>query len=245
MDLPNPFRKREPVLCARAKIMTGRLWGAQAGPRPKNWYMAKNDRKRVRQVVVLIPPARQIQPRVGSLVPPGALASFVEAPWASITLTMPSENPGPFVFVRAEGAVEQFRNCPVRIAFAFYRTNAGGLFTVLVHVQCLEIEALTGHPAVFENSHDLDNSADRKLVEALISRDAVEVCFTASGKNGPCTGYFGVSAPLSADCRKALKAEWERLLGYHRSTTGGRSFRERVAQVKRENPVQENPVLDK
>jgi HEAT repeat protein len=221
------------------------LKDSENGSLTPSWYMAKSDRKHVRQVVVLIPPEKEVAPQVDNLVPPGALFGFMDAHWAAITLTMSSPDPGPFVFVRAEGVVEQLRHYPVRVAFSFYRMNAGGLFTVFVHVQCPSVEARTGNPAVFENTHDLDKEDARKLVEALIARDTIEICFTASGEKGPCTGYFGMVAPLPEDCRTALKAEWEQLLDYHKSVAVGRSFRERTVQMEQENPIQENPILDK
>jgi hypothetical protein len=165
-------------------------------------------------------------------------------PWAAITLFM-DDSSGPYVFVRAEGLIQKFRRRPMQVAFSSYRMNAGGLFSVFVHVQSPEVEAYTGNPAVFENPHNLNQDVSLQLVEALISRDNLEVCFTASGKNGPCTGYFGVAVPLPEPCRRVLKDEWDQLLEYHRGIpVGRRSFKDCVAQMERETPIHENPILN-
>lgn len=211
-----------------------------------DWYIATSDAKHARQIVVDIPATSETPPQVSALVPPGESFAFMTQPWAAITLFMSvlSPSPGPFVFIRAEGYIDQFRHCPLRVAFCFYRMNAGGLLTVFVHVLCPSVEARTGNPAVLENHQNLDGEESPKLVSALIGRDQVEVCFTASGAAGPCTGYFGMAALLPVECRDALRAEWNQLLQYHQGVSAGRrSFAERVRQYEQENPMEANPIL--
>ena len=209
------------------------------------WYTAQSGGEHVRQVVVHVPSNAEVPARVGNLVPPGQNFMFMKANWAAITLLMDKPNEGPFVFIRAQGVVEQFRHCPLRVGFSHYRMSTGGLFTVLVHVRCPQVEARTGNPAVFENHHNLGKDEGLKLVESLITRDQVEVCFTAAGEHGPCTGYFGMKAPLPRACRELLKSEWNHLLEYHRGVAAGRrDFQACVAQYEQENPMQDNPILD-
>lgn len=222
-----------------------RIFGAGNNKSTTPWYAAKSNKKHLRQIVVQFPAGSEVAPQIGNLLPPGHHAGFMNSPWAAITLLMSPKNPRPLIFVRAEGFVDQFRGCPLRIAFSFYRMNAGGLFTSFVHVKCPSVEARTGNPAVFENPQNLNHDDGRKLVEALISQQTLEVCFTASGENGPCTGYFGMATPLLEECRVALKNEWNQLLAYHNGIPAERrNFQDCVGQMERETPLDENPILD-
>lgn len=191
------------------------------------------------------PNGSEVAPQIGNLVPPGHLIGFMTQDWAAITLLMSPSNPRPVIFIRAEGFVDQFRGCPLRVAFSFYRMNEGGLFTSFVHVNCPDVEKRTGNPAVFENTVNLDQDDGRKLVEALISQKTLEVCFTASGENGPCTGYFGMATTLLDECQTALRDEWNQLLEYHNDVPlERRSYQKCVTQMEQETPLEENPILE-
>lgn len=151
---------------------------------------------------------------------------------------------GPIVFVRAEGQVEGLRHCPLQVAFSFYRLSTGGLFTLFLEIDSPRVKSRTGKPVVFENHHNLELEEELKLVTALISKDTMKVCFTASGEHGPCTGYFGMEAPIAAECQQELRRELDQLIEYHKGIPAARrNVQKCIAQYERENPIEETPVL--
>jgi hypothetical protein len=215
--------------------------GISSGP---SWYIAQDSRKHARQIVLEIPAGCGVAPQVANLLPPGESFMFTRQPWAAIILHMPPPDDGPFIFIRAEGVTEQFKGRPIRVAYSFYRMNTGGLFTAFVHVDSPSIEKRSGNPAIFENHQNISQADTCERIQKLIARGKIDVCFTASGKNGPCTGYFGVSALISLECQDALHKEWKQLIEYHNSVQAThRNFQQAVGQYEQENPIQENPVL--
>lgn len=208
-----------------------------------SWYFAESQAKHVRQVVVTLPPQAEVAPRVENLVGGGA---FMMANWAATVLFMPGdshESKGPFVFAKGSGLVEMLKGRPVTVAFAFYRLRMGGVVQVFVSVDSPEVRAKAGYPFLAEHAGWLDEDDDRRVVDALIDRNGLEVCFVAPGQNGPCTGYFGLSVELPAECREALKNEWDGLLAYHKDVPT-RDFRGSLDQYNRENPMEDTPILE-
>lgn len=208
-----------------------------------NWYRVENRAKHVRQIVLKLPGSPQLRPQVSNLVPPGRHSGFNNATWGALTLFM-GDRENPIVFVKADREVQDFRNCAVRVAFGFYRMSSGGLFDVLVGIDCPVVERATGNPCVFENPHNLGSDSSRKIATGLLQSDYLDLCFVGAGPNGPCTGYFGLRAPLSKECRAALDKEWNQLLAYHQSVPASRrSFQAATAQFERENPLEEDPIF--
>lgn len=208
-----------------------------------SWYFAESQAKHVRQVVVILPPQADVPPRVENLVGGGA---FMTANWAVTVLFMPGESQeskGPFVFAKASGVVEMLKHRTVTVAFAFYRLRMGGVVQVFVSADSPEVRAKAGYPFLAEHARWLDEDDDRRVVGALIDRNRVEVCFVAPGQNGPCTGYFGLSAQMPEECHEALKKEWDDLLAYHKALPT-HDFQGSLDQYNRENPMEGTPILE-
>lgn len=207
------------------------------------WYFAKSDSKHVNQVAITLPPQAEIPPRVGNLVAGGG---FMQANWAATALFMPGitlEAQGPIVFAKASGIIEMLKGHPASVAFAFYRLGRGGIFQIFVQVDTPQIRAKAKNsPFLTEHSRWLDEEEDCRLIEALISREKLEVCFVAPGNNGPCTGYFGLQVGLPQALKDILRQEWKDLLAYHKGVSN-RNYQAALDQYNRENPIESPPVL--
>jgi hypothetical protein len=211
-------------------------------PITPKWYLAKSGAKHVHQMVITLPPQSEVPSRVTSLL---AGADIMMANWAVTSVFMTEATPeakGPFVFAKASGVVEMLKGYPASVAFAFYRLNYGGVFQLFVQVDSSKVRAKAGYPYLAEHSRWLDEEADRRIVEALISRDKLEVCFVAPGANGPCTGFFGLQVDLPEIVRNVLKQEWADLLAYHKGLTN-RNYQAALDQYNRENPMEGTPIL--
>jgi hypothetical protein len=209
------------------------------------WYIEKSDPKHVRQVVVTLPPESRIPPRVDNLVSGLIMA---EAKWAAEILFLTGDTPearGPFIFAKATGIVDVLKGCDVEVAFAFYRLYSGGIFQLFVQVNRPQVREKVGYPGfVAEHSLWLDEENDCRLVEALINREQLEVCFVSPGEKGPCTGDFGMRVSLPEELRNTLKQEWAELLTYHKGISS-RDYQKSLEQYNQENPMSESPVLMK
>jgi hypothetical protein len=205
------------------------------------WYLAKNDSRHVRQVVAHLPPKAEVPPRVANLV---SDLLMMPTRWATAILFMEPESKGPFIFAKATDVVKLLKRKPVRVAFAFYRLDMGGIFQIFVHVDSPEVQAKFRSPYIVENAYWPDRKEHCELIQALIQRENLEVCFVAAGEYGPLTGYFGLAAGLPLECREILKREWEGLLTYHNGIPASRrNFKGALNQYNRENPLEQNPIL--
>ena len=211
------------------------------------WYFTEREAKHVRQVVLNIPKGNEIKPRVATLLMADDL-NLITIPWCAGFSKMGDVPYGPFLFVRADYAVEHLKGSPMRVAFAFFRMDAGGLFTIFVDVNCPEVAAKTRSKlVVFENAYGLDTPKTIELIDAAINTSHLELCFI--GGDGPSTlpgGFFGVRVPLSDECRAILKAQLADLRSYHSSIPSGRrDFSRSVSQFQNENPQGVSPICPK
>jgi hypothetical protein len=210
------------------------------------WYMVENDAKHVRQVVLCLPPNARVPSRVkGSLIHSAAL---MKQQWAGVTLFIDGETPeqrGPFVFSKANNVVSLIEGCPAKVAFSFYHFRTGGVLQIFVYVDSPEVKAQTGYPFITENAHWPESEDTKEIVQALLERKDLDVCFVADTPDTPCKGQFGLCVTIPDDCRAALKREWEALNEHHFGIPQGQRDRQAaMRQFERENPMEENPVLE-
>jgi hypothetical protein len=207
------------------------------------WFFAKSNSKHVSQVVITLPPEAEILPKVENLV---SDSGFMHANWAATVLFMPGTTPeaqGPIVFAKASGIIEMLKKHPASVTFAFYRLDRGGIFQLFVQVDTPEIRAkVNNSPFLAEHSRWLDENEDCKLIEALINRNKLEICFVASGNKGPCTGYYGMQVSVPEKLKDTLRREWNELLTYHNGVSN-RNYQAALDQYNRENPMEGTPVI--
>jgi hypothetical protein len=217
---------------------------AATSPSPMpSWYLADDESKHARQLVLTLPVEAAVPPRVSNLM---AGFAFMEPNWAVTLLQMvgnSAQTEGPFVFAKATGVIDLVKDQPATLACSFYRMDRGGLFQMFVEVDTPQIrEKAGGSPFLAEISYWPDEEDDRHLVEGLIGLDELELCFVAPGDNGPCTGYFGLRVELPEEVKTMLRWEWDNLLAFH-SEVSGRDYRAALDQYNRENPITGNPIL--
>lgn len=210
------------------------------------WYIVENQARHVQQVVLWLPPEAEVPSRVtGSLIHG---AGLMMQQWAGVTLFMDGETPelkGPFVFSKANNVVNFIKGRPARVAFSFYHFRAGGLLQVFVSVDSPEVKAKAGYPFITENTHWPENEDTKEIIPALLDRKDLDVCFVADTDSAPCQGQFGLRVTIPDDCRAALKSQWEALKKHHFGIPEAQRDRQvATRQFERENPMEDNPVLD-
>ena len=213
---------------------------------PKS-YTAASATKHVRQVVMILQPTCQVGPRVQNLVLGGAAGiAFLSASWSATVAFLDGESgrddEGPFVFAKATGIAEALRGQAATVAFAFYRMRLGGLVQMFVQIDTPDVRAKIDDRYLSERPFDIESEDEIELLQGLITRDELEVCFVAPGESGPCTGQFGLRASFPEDVRKLLNKELEDLLAYDRALSG-RHSQGAVDQYNCENPMDATPVL--
>lgn len=214
-----------------------------------NWYHAKSKEKHVSQVVIDLPKESKIRPLVKNVVGGVRIMTVSPGSWASDALLISPESSSktvPVVFVNANEAVELLlQHMTVQhVAFAFYTMKSGGVLQIFNHVEAPELERQFGSPFLVESSYWVEEKETRELIEALIKHEELEVCFVASGDNGPCTGYYGFKALMPEECRETLSTEWNELLNYHNSIpSSDRDYQSALNQYNSENPLEGNPIL--
>ena len=77
-------------------------------------------------------------------------------------------------------------------------------------------------------------------------KDRAKISEAVCGGGGAIDALYDVRVDIDGPCRDALDREWTSLLDYHDSLPGGsRDFRASVRQMQMENPLAENPILDR
>lgn len=205
---------------------------------PSSWYYARNEEKHVRQIVIELSPESRTYPRVDSLT---ADAAFTAPNWA-VTAVLDSPSADPVIFAKATGAIEMVDHKPADVTFAFYHLRHGGVFQIFVQVDSPAVRSKFGYPFLAEHARWLDETNDRRLIEALIAGEEIELCFVAPGEKGPCTPFFSLVGNVPTDCRAKLKQQWDELRTHHNSVEF-RDFQLALQQYNQENPMEESPVL--
>ena len=222
-----------------------------------NWYLTKDDRRRVRQIVAELPPDGTRESEFANLGLAAKYQNLMSQTWTAGYFRTDAKI-GPYLLVRADGYVDRLRNCPVRVGFAFYREPSAGLFGIFVAADSspeLQRASPTGH-AVFECIYGLDVDDTVQRIRDALAREVVHLCFAdkssmmsqsmmdASGKfverSPPCCRFDRV-IQISEDCRQALGQQFKELLDYHRSTR--QDYQRGVQELSADFPAREHPIL--
>lgn len=219
------------------------------------WYTTEDRQRNARQVVIEASQPRPVGSRFGVLRLDAAYQTLMTSFWA-VGLFRLESDAGPYLLVRADGQTTRLKGQPFRIAFGFYRMNAGGLIALFVDFPELKLPSAPSAPFVlFETIRGLDLDDERHRIRDAINGPGLRLCF-AEGEgpgedlgSGLCAGgyvdaLYDVLIDLDPACRDALNDEWTSLLAYHGTLPGDRrDFQAGVQQMQRENPLTQNPVL--
>lgn len=221
------------------------------------FYTAEDHRKSVSQVVVEVTEPHPAPSKFGVLRLDAKYQTLMTNLWA-VGLFRLAGDPGPYLLVRADGQTTRLKSQPFRVAFCFYRMQAGGLIAVFVDFPKLRNPRAPAAPFVlFEMIRGIDLDDVRHHIRDAINGPRLHMCFAegegpgedlASGvwAGGAIDALYDVRVDLDAACRDALQRAWTSLLDYHDSLPGGsRDFQASVRQMQMENPLTENPILDR
>ncbi len=235
--------------------------GASAAPiqkkaDDKSWYLAEDSVKSVRQVIVELPAPRPIDSNFGMLILGSNYHALRSTIWTTGLFRL-EDDPGPYLLVRADGYGETLKSQPMRIAFCFYRMKAGGLIAIFVDFPHLRTSGTPYDPFVlFEMIRGIDLEDERQRIGDAINLSQLRVCVaegdgpgtTSNGmwSGGTISGLFDIMVDLEPECRNALNREWKSLLEYHGALSEAhRDFEASVGQMQQENPLTENPLIDR
>ena len=219
-----------------------------------SWYRTESAAKSVRQVVIEIPPGLDMNSKFGMILLGVIYRDLMMNTWGLGFFRLDSDR-GPFLMVRGDRVVNELRNCPMKVAFCFYRMKAGGLVAVYAYADCPAVaQRLTDRIVLFEMVYGCDQNDTRQLILDAISRDALHICFAEGDGPGKMSGgafissairaQYDVVIPLPPECRAALKEELAALLNYHSSLLANlRDFQRSGQQMWAENPQGVDPIL--
>lgn len=201
-----------PSMAAGARTVTG-------GP---NWYFAEDKARCTRQIVLTSDPVRKTASRFATLMFSGKYRKLLANPLAIGFFRLDGQ-PGPFLLLRTDPAVEEMANETLSIAFSFYFLPTSGIIAMYVSSKLLKNETRMGF---CEEIYGLDYDETRSLIADAIRKDSLYVVHAgASGSitedvatgnvyNNPACKY-DIVLPFSAECKKRLANEWSELLSYH------------------------------
>jgi len=110
---------------------------------------------------------------------------------------------------------------------------------------------------LFETIRGIDLDDERQRIHDAIERPQLRMCFAEGEGPGEDLGsgmwssdaidaLYYVPIDLNHQCREALDREWRSLLGYHDTLSGEqRDFASSVRQIQAENPLTDNPIIDR
>lgn len=222
-----------------------------------NWYQTKEDRRRVRQIVIELPSGGSRDSEFADLGLSNNYRRIMTHNWVAGFFRTHAKR-GPYVLVRADGHVQELRDCPLRVAFTFYRGPSAGLFAIEVaadSVPELQRASSTGH-AVFECIYGLDDSDTVERIRDAVSKDVVHICFAEKSTamfskamdvshdlivGSPLCCRFDRVLQVPNDCRQALCQQLRELLDYHKRSR--RDYQQAMKEFSAEFPEREHPIL--
>ena len=224
-----------------------------------DWYRAEDEQRSVRQLVLDDLRGGAQEPEFGSLGLSRKYENLLSGSWCAGWFRTDAQ-PGPFLLVRADGRVELFRACPLRVAFSFFREPAGGLLGIFVAGQDESLRAAspTGL-GVVEIIYGLDDPDIVGRIRDGLARDALHICFAdastgmsmevldASGgirELTPPQCRFDRIFPLPQELRSPLLREFDELLEYHRRLpTRKRDYIKSMRQLEGDFQADADPIL--
>ena len=222
------------------------------------WYVGEDQQRSVREVVVEMTRPHRVDSRFGVLTLGEQYRSLMSSLWA-VGLFRLERDPGPYLLLRADGYTTRLKNQPFRVAFGFYRMEAGGLFALFVDFPEVEMPKTPYMPyapyVLFETIRGIDLDDERERIHGAMNQPRLRMCFAEGEGPGEDLGsglvwsfaidaLYDVLIDLDPACREALNREWDSLLTYHRSLSSGRrDFAASVRQMQSENPLTHNPIL--
>jgi len=221
-----------------------------------NWYYAQDEPRSVHEVVLEATEPRPVDSKFGMLFLGGKYHVLRSSPWVTGFFRLESD-PGPYLLVRADGYADPLKNQPFRVAFCFYRMQAGGLFAVFVDFPKLKLSGVPSKSFVlFEMIRGLDLDDERERIQSALACSQLHICFAEGDGPGEEVGEgwmgssinacYDVLIDIDTGCHEILDREWRALLEYHDSMVRvRRDYEASLQQLQEENPLTHNPIVDR
>ncbi|MBU2430290.1 MAG: hypothetical protein KKH99_06315, partial [Proteobacteria bacterium] len=144
----------------------------------QNWFFAENQQKNVRQIITHDQNMEYQDSEFSNLALSGKYENLMSQKWVCGYFRT-DDKPGPYLLVRADGHINYLKDCPIRIAFSFYRKPSAGLFGLFVAADTNdELKKVSPHGhAVFECIFGLDNADAVQRIKDALSKEEVRLCF--------------------------------------------------------------------
>jgi len=206
-----------------------------------DWYFTKDDRRRARQVVVEAPAGGSRDSEFGKLLLNAKYQNLTGQTWTAGYFRTDSKM-GPYLMVRAGDHIERLRDCPLRLAFSFYREASAGLFGIFVaadSVPELQQASPTGH-ALVEGIYGLDVDDTVQRIRDALAAEIAHLCFADGSSNMPCC-LFDRVIQIPEECRVTLVQQFRELLAYHTRTR--RDYQRAMQELSNDFSAREHPIL--
>jgi hypothetical protein len=220
---------------------------------PKPWYLATDSRKKLRQVVFEVNENNWVESRFATLVLPAKYGQLIMNNWITGLFRMVTAS-GPFLLIRTDGFVSQFKRGSFRIGFSFFQMSSGGIFAIYVEPK----NRIPGTPHPFiEIVYGMDVEDNRRRIADTFEKDTLEIVladksdietsFMDTGERfyNP-RAMFDLEVPLPPALRENLQREWNGLLGYHATMPShARDYNKAANEMWNLMPLEESPILRK
>lgn len=210
------------------------------------WYVAANEKKSVRQVILEIQPTSLVNSRFSTLMFGPKYASLISSDWAMGFFRM-SDDPGPFLLVRARGEHSVVSSRLTRLAFAFYRMRKAGIISTFWDCPDTAGRWPYGH---VEGASSADQPLGVEIIRDAMRKDRLQITFAV---NSASTSNFG-TLPLAVsdiDCelpeafRKSVLEELDALCIYQRGLSGRENGNDAMQQMWAENPPDRSAIIER
>ena len=224
------------------------------------WYTATDTDRRLKQVVIDLPNSKAIPSEFGILMLPAKRLSLLSSSWVSGFSRMEGK-PAPYLLIRADDDIDEFKTNPTKIAFSFFKMRSGGIFAIYVYVDSQALRTKRSQRHVYiDAGNGLDVPEYVQLVQDAFTSDLLTVVLAGgSGSTAEIVNasgqsqdfklprcHYDIHLSLERSCREVLRRELQELISFHASLPSGqRSYKQSMNEVWQLMPETESPVLQR
>jgi hypothetical protein len=213
-----------------------------------SWYLAQDPKKRVRQVVLCLPPKALSPSQFQVLMLGQKYGTLLTSDWTTGFFRLDGK-PGPFLMIRARNEYGLASQHPTRLAFSFYKMRTAGIAALFWDCPNAVGKWQYGH---VEGASTTDQPMGLEILRDAMNKQNLTITFAVHSNR--MTGDFGgqqVSIPeavgdweieLPEAFRKQVLQEIEDIQKYHK-TLNQVSSKEAMNQMWADNPVERTAIL--
>jgi hypothetical protein len=222
-------------------------------------HLSTNDEKRIRQVILQFPRGAAGPPKFRGLMLPPDTNPVLNFQTHCADFFSMDDDAGPFLMIRSDGHIEQFRDSSLVVAYTFCRFDAGGLFATFVGIDLPGEDTPWG--GIVESKIPLDYEIEFAVdrLDKALRRDEIHMCFAGASSNrgkyvsisdGSSIAFtpphceFDRVFPVPPQLREVLTKEFMELQAYHAAIgSAKRSPRRCMDQFNTSFPPRMHPII--